>query len=132
MLTRTSRQITKSVMEIIDVLVVDDDCDMRTMLRQYLEAEGVTVTCLKSGEEALAEMQVHAYRLMLTDYNMPGMDGLGLAERVSAVAPKMPMAMMTGDISGRFPQLALDAGFVAVLNKPFKPAELIQVVRMFC
>jgi len=119
-------------MEITDVLIVDDDSDMRTVLRQLLESEGLTVACSKSGEEALAKMRGHLFRLLLTDYQMPQMDGFQLAERASAIAPKMPMAIMTGNISEGLPQSALDAGFVAVLHKPFNPTELIQVVRMYC
>jgi two-component system, response regulator FlrC len=117
---------------IADMLVVDDDRDILDSLRQIIESVGLTVVCAQNAEDALAKMAGWTYRFMLTDFNMPGMDGFWLAKRVSAFAPQMPIVMMTGNISMDISQLARDAGIAGVLYKPFNPMELLKVIQEHC
>lgn len=110
-----------------DILVVDDDRFILDSLRQIIESVGLTVACAENAEDALAMMAGGTYRFLVTDYNMPGMDGVGLARRVSAIAPQMPIVLMTGNISLDISQ-ARDAGITGVLYKPFNPRELLEVI----
>jgi len=119
-------------MAIQEILVVDDDRDNLNLLRQILECEGMSVGCAVSAEDALAKLTDRTYSLMLTDLNMPGLNGIALARRASVIAPHMPVFLMTGDISPDTPQMAKEAGIAVVLNKPFYPAQLLQVIREQC
>ena len=115
-----------------DILVVDDDHDNRSLLRQILESEGMGVECAVSGEDALRKIELKNFRLMVTDLNMPGMDGFVLARRVAAILPQMPVVMMTGELAPEIAQLAQDAGIKMVLRKPFRPAQLFELIHSLC
>ena len=119
-------------MGIQEILVVDDDRDILNLLRQILECEGMCVGCAVSAEDALAKLTGRAYSLMLTDLNMPGVDGIALARRASVIVPDMPVILMTGNIASEVPLLAKKAGIAVVLNKPFHPAQLLQVIQEHC
>lgn len=114
---------------IVDVLLVDDDADSLSMMLQVLQNDGITVVCADSAEDALVKMESNAFRVMLTDWNMPGMNGITLAEMVAEREPLMPVYLMTGDILADIPRLAKDAGIRAVLNKPFSSTEMLRVIR---
>ncbi|MRR08343.1 MAG: response regulator, partial [Deltaproteobacteria bacterium] len=57
------------------ILVVDDDRDILFFMKLALESEGLNVTCTDSGEQALELLAERSYSVLLTDQNMPGMDG---------------------------------------------------------
>jgi DNA-binding response OmpR family regulator len=110
------------------ILVVDDDNVCRELVKQILEQEGMMVHCVASGEEALGEMSERTFLLMITDLNMPGLDGFELARKARGMASRMPIVMSTGDLSPEIPQLALEAGIEKLLVKPFSSAEMVAVV----
>lgn len=66
---------------------------------------------------------------MITDLNMPGMDGLELVRKARETASQMPIIMFTGAMTPELPQLALETGVTKVLAKPFKPDEMLKTVR---
>ena len=115
-----------------EILVVDDDRDNLVLVRHLLEYEGMTVYCVSSGEEALREIKKRSFLLMITDLNMPGLDGFELAKKTLEIAPHMPIIMSTGDMSPGIPLLAAEAGIVKVLAKPFRMDEMLEVVREWC
>ena len=63
-----------------DILVVDDDRQILELVKRILEREGIVAHCVASGEEALEKMRERTFSLMITDLNMPGLDGLELSE----------------------------------------------------
>ena len=111
------------------ILVVDDERDNLELIRQVLELEGMVVQCAASGEEALQIILRRSFLLMITDFNMPGLNGLELTLKVREIAPDMPIILSTGDISPEIPQLAAEIGITKVLDKPFHPDELLETVR---
>lgn len=112
-----------------DILIVDDDRDTLDVLRQYLESEGKSVACAVSAEDALRKIEAgNRFPLLLTDWKMPGLDGIALARAVAVSAPKTTVYLMTGDISPSIPGLAREAGISGVLNKPFSPQMLLETV----
>lgn len=111
------------------ILLVDDDQEILTMVKGFLEEEGMTVQCANSGEEALGILRENDFRLMITDIKMPGLDGLALSERATIMAPHMPIIMMSGEVTPEIKRLADDAGIATVLSKPFKLQELGAVVK---
>ncbi|MCE6960900.1 response regulator [Cereibacter sphaeroides] len=82
-------------------LVVDDQFINRTILERQLSPCGIDVTLCRSGAEALAQLAVDAgYDLLLTDHEMPDLDGLALADRVREAGWTMPILLLTSNPSG--------------------------------
>jgi len=82
-----------------DILVVDDDRILLGALKRILEREGFVAHCVASGEEAIEQIKKKTFSLMITDFNMPGLNGLELARKGLELAPQMPIIMETGMIS---------------------------------
>ena len=112
-----------------DILVVDDNRIMLELLKRILEREGFVAHCVESGEEALERIKERAFCLMITDFNMPGLDGLELARKGLEIAPQMPIIMDTGGISPEITRLAKEIGIAKVMSKPFLPTELMKTIR---
>ncbi|HEY6873914.1 MAG TPA: response regulator [Geobacteraceae bacterium] len=111
-----------------DLLYVDDDRTVLMLATIFFAHEGMTVHCAANGEEALEKLRERTFPLMLTDFNMPGMDGLELAGRAREMAPHMPIFMITGDISPEIVRLAGEAGIARVFAKPFDLEEMVAMV----
>jgi CheY-like chemotaxis protein len=112
-----------------DILVVDDDRIILEVVKRILEREGIGALCVESGEEALEKLNERAFSLMITDLNMPGLDGLELSRIGLEIAPQMPIIMDTGSISPRITRLAKEIGISKVLSKPFLPKVLLETIR---
>jgi DNA-binding NtrC family response regulator len=112
-----------------DILVVDDDRIVLELVKRVLGREGFVAHCAESGEEALEQIRERTFSLMITDYNMPGLNGLELARKGLEIAPRMPIIMDTGVISPNLVRLAKEIGISRVLPKPFLVAELMETVR---
>jgi len=112
-----------------DILVVDDDRIILEVVKLILEREGIAAFCVESGEEALEKLNERTFSLMITDLNMPGLDGLELSRIGLEIAPQMPIIMDTGSISPRITHLAKEIGISKVLSKPFPPKVLLETIR---
>lgn len=112
-----------------DILVVDDDKILLELLRRILEREGFVPHCVESGEEAIEQIKERTFSLMITDFNMPGLNGLELARKGMEIAPQMPVIMDTGGITPKIIRLAKEIGISKVLVKPFLQTELMQTIR---
>jgi DNA-binding response OmpR family regulator len=112
-----------------DILVVDDDRVILEAVKRILEREGIVAHCVASGEEALEKIKERTFSLMITDLNMPGLDGLELARIGMGIAPQMPIIMDTGRISPKIIRLAKEIGISKVLTKPFLPNVLLATIR---
>jgi CheY-like chemotaxis protein len=107
------------------LLLVDDDFLIRMSTASLLEDLGYVVLKAASGAEALEALKAGAkIDLLVTDYAMPGMTGLQLAEKARALHPGLPILLATGyaDLPARS---ALD---VPRLSKPYRQSELAQVI----
>ena len=102
------------------VLLVDDDHDVRTIARLFLQRSGYTVLDAATGAEALRLLagQVGPIHLLVTDLSMPGMDGVRLAEAVHELRPGMRVLYLSGYGAGDARAPAMPEG-VALLEKPF-------------
>ena len=105
------------------VLVVDDEPDIRFLLRTTLELAGYGVVEAAHGEEALEQVRHSPPQLVVTDQMMPRMNGAELIERLRAdgSTKAIPIVMISGTRGIR-------AGADALLAKPFDPSELVVLV----
>ncbi len=110
------------------ILIVDDDSDVLEMADYFFKEAGVEAHCVESGSRALEKIQEKSFAVMLTDFNMPGMNGLELAEKVREIAPQIRIIMATGHPSQELSDLAVKAGIVTVLAKPLNMVGLLDLV----
>lgn len=113
------------------VLTVDDSPSVRQMVAATLRSAGYDVLEAADGREALALAQHAPVELVLTDHNMPSMDGLMLirALRASVHGALVPIVMLTTESSDEMKAQGRAAGATGWMTKPFDPARLLEVVR---
>lgn len=114
------------------VLVVDDEPDIRTLLRIALErSPGLEVVAVGSAVEAFAALGEGPFDLVLLDVMMPGMDGLGVLERLRELpgGEHLAVAFLTARTQDHDLERYRAAGVVDVLTKPFEPQALVERVR---
>ena len=110
------------------VLVVDDEAEIRSVLRDILTSVGHTVVVAASGEEALAHCEREAMDVILADISMPGMSGWDVAAACRQRFPHVPLGFVTGWGDRLNPEETKRAGIRFVLSKPFAPADVQAVV----
>ena len=113
------------------ILAVDDSASMRQMVSFTLKNAGYDVVEAVDGEDAFDKARVRDFDLVLTDQNMPRLDGLGLTRRLRE-HPKFratPILILTTESSDEMKQAGRAAGATGWLVKPFDPAKLIEVIQ---
>jgi PleD family two-component response regulator len=108
----------------VEVLVVDDDADMRVMLQQWLEEWGWQVTTAPNGGEAMVMLEHRTPDVILLDALMPGLGGLDLLAHIRARALEVGVVMVTGFSSEQLVLSALRYGADDYVRKPLDPVEL--------
>jgi len=111
------------------VLVVDDDVKLLKMLRRTLVYEGFDVVTATDGREALAQVDAHQPDVIVLDWLMPGLDGLGVINRLRAAHDQTMVLMLTARDAIEDRVEGLESGADDYLVKPFAPAELLARVR---
>ncbi|WP_148715583.1 response regulator [Chitinolyticbacter meiyuanensis] len=113
------------------ILSVDDSPSIRQMVTYTLEQAGYTVISAADGDEGLAKAQAQQCQLVLTDQNMPGMDGLSLIRALRALQSyqQVPILMLTTESGDEMKAAGRAAGATGWLVKPFDPVRLLDVVR---
>ncbi len=110
------------------ILVVDDEPQIRRVLRATLSSEGYTIVEARDGEAALAEFRRERPDLVLLDMNMPGLDGLATCRELRA-GSNVPIIMLTVRSSEKDKVRSLDAGADDYVTKPFSMEELLARIR---
>src|SRR5499427_1348890 len=106
------------------ILVVDDEVGMVTLLRNYLTREGYAVTTAPSAEVALQILEEHDIAVVLTDLRMPGMGGMELVREIHASRPETQVLLMTAFGSIDTAVEAVKAGAYHFVTKPVKLPEI--------
>lgn len=113
---------------LIKVLLVEDDRALRQALGDTLEIGGFAYRAVGSAEEALEAVQGDAYSLVISDVNMPGMDGHQLLAHLRRQYPQLPVLLMTAHAAVERAVEAMRQGAVDYLVKPFEPKALLSLV----
>jgi len=115
------------------ILIVDDSTAIRQMVAFTLKSDGYVVIEAVDGEEALAMANAQAIDLVLTDQNMPNMDGLTLVKTLRGL-PKFastPILILTTESGDAKKKEGKESGANGWLVKPFNPHTLLNVVKKF-
>lgn len=115
----------------INILTVDDSVSMRLLLRAALTKEGHQINEAEDGVAAAEWLEHHQPDLVITDINMPRMDGFGLIEHIRA-QPRfrdMPILVLTTESTAEKKARARAAGATGWIVKPFDPDQLNSVIR---
>ena len=113
------------------ILAVDDSASMRQMVTFTLKSAGYHVVEAVDGQDALEKSNSRDFDLVLTDQNMPRMDGITLTRNLRN-NPKFkttPILILTTESSDQMKQAGRSAGATGWLVKPFDPAKLIEVMK---
>jgi putative nucleotidyltransferase with HDIG domain len=112
----------------VRTLIVDDDEAIKEMFASVLRLEGYSVSTVSSAEEALAILSRESFDLVLTDIMMPGADGFALLERIHALAPDMPIVLISGSADIETGRRAIKAGASDFVAKPYNIRDLPSLV----
>jgi len=110
------------------ILVVDDDPQVRRLMRTTLVARGFEVNEARSAHEALEHGRRAKYDLMILDINAPGVDGLDTCREIRA-SSDVPIIMLTARTGKKYKREAFEAGADDYVTKPFSMPELLARVR---
>jgi two-component system response regulator (stage 0 sporulation protein F) len=113
------------------IVLVDDEPDIRIILQRLLKsvAEGYALIAVSSGAAVLAVLAERSVPLLITDYNMPGMNGLDLVQKVKAAAPTTVLVMATAYATPELEKRARMAGVDYFIRKPFVFEQLEAIVQ---
>jgi CheY-like chemotaxis protein len=110
------------------VLLVEDDDDNRELMAEVLTASGCAVVAVSGGQDGLKALSENSIDVVVTDVGMPGMGGLEMARAAKAIAPKVPVVIVTGWAEREDINRARGNEVDAVLIKPVDPDALTQAV----
>ena len=113
------------------ILAVDDSASMRQMVSFTLKSAGYNVVEAVDGQDAWEKAGARDFDLVLTDQNMPRMDGIGLTKKLRD-NPKFkatPILILTTESSDQMKQAGRSAGATGWLVKPFDPTKLLEVIK---
>jgi len=110
------------------ILVVDDDDQIPRMLSKVLLFFGYAVSLASNGQEGVREFLRRSYDLVLTDLDMPVMDGMKMASHIKALSPFTPIVLMTGCVREEVMEKGSGNHVDHILFKPFKLTEVKEVI----
>ncbi len=115
------------------ILIVDDSASMRQLVTFALKSAGYEVIAAVHGKDGLEKLKAGKVDMIVTDLNMPEMDGIELIKNVrkNPASKFTPIVMLTTESQDTRKQEGKSAGASGWLVKPFKPEELVEVVKKF-
>lgn len=113
------------------ILTVDDSASIRLTTRVTLTNAGYDVTEAVDGADGMGKLKADQFDLVITDLNMPNMDGLTMIRELRMIPAHMgvPVIFLTTESDGDLRQQAKAAGATGWLTKPFDPENLVKIAR---
>ena len=116
--------------DILNILVIDDDEDMRHFLTDILHSRGHQVMSVGSAEEGLELLPYTTFQIAFLDQNLPGMEGLVLGEFLRKNNPHMKIALVTGSEDRRLEKTS-QAFDIEVIRKPFEMTQILDLITAY-
>ncbi len=115
------------------IMTVDDSVSVRQMVSFTLKNAGYETVEASDGQDALSKLNGSGIHMIVTDLNMPNLDGIGLIKEVRSKAEYkfIPIIMLTTESQDSKKQEGKTAGATGWIVKPFKPDQLLAVVKKF-
>lgn len=110
------------------VLLVDDDEDFASTIRDFLEFSEYAVELCMNGTEALEALSFGNFDVALMDWTLPGMDGLEVCRQYRAKGGKIPVLLLTGNDGASYREASKQAGVTEYLTKPVDLRKLLSKV----
>jgi CheY-like chemotaxis protein len=107
------------------ILVIDDDPVTREGVAEVLQEEGYEVAVAADGHDGIAQFTVFQPHVVLTDLQMPRLDGRGVIAHVQRVSPATPIIIFTAEIALDAQRKAQDLGVASYINKPFEFTDML-------
>jgi len=116
------------------ILIVDDSSSLRKVVAMSLKSAGYEVVEAEDGRDALGKLDGRKVHLIISDVNMPNMDGITFLKAVKANASYKftPVIMLTTETTDEKKQQGKEAGARAWVTKPFQPPQLLDAVSRLC
>ncbi|WP_237154031.1 response regulator [Oryzibacter oryziterrae] len=113
-----------------EVLVVDDSATVRRIVTKVLTRSifSLNLTEAGSGNEAIAHVKTKSFRLIFSDFNMPGMTGIEMAQEISRLSRAADIVLMSTEFSAVLDDAARNVGARAFLRKPFFPEDVDSIL----
>ena len=114
----------------IKVLTAEDSNLVRKLLLYSLEAAGFEVVAAEDGLDALKKAQLESFDLVITDINMPLMDGIELVSKLRSLPEyqSIPIVALTTDAGDEMKKVGRESGFTGWIVKPFTPEQLVSAI----
>jgi len=109
------------------ILVVDDEESIRFVFSEMISFIGFDVDVAENGDKALNYFLKSKFDLVLTDLNMPGMDGWTLASHIKAISPETPVILVTGEERKQVLEKMEDSSVDSILLKPFRLQDVQEI-----
>lgn len=106
------------------ILIVEDDEEMRSLLKELLEEEGFETACASNGSDALREIVKRPFDLIVTDIEMPGLTGLDILPEMKKRRPDASIIVMTSFANEEVHRRSLEKGASGYLEKPIHSKKL--------
>jgi FixJ family two-component response regulator len=110
------------------ISIVDDDEAVRLALRSLVRSLGYVSNVFASAEEFLESSQLKETSCLISDIQMPGMNGIELQSRLKILDPSTPVIFVTAFPDERYRARALEAGAIGFLEKPFEGCAMIKLI----
>lgn len=111
------------------ILVVDDEESVRVILKQMLEEGGYKAAVASNGEEALALLKASPFDMLVSDINMPVMDGVALLAKSRELYPDMPVVFITAYGKDKIIIEAMKIGLKDYIEKPFSMDQVLKTIK---
>ncbi len=108
-----------------DVLIIDDDPQIRSLLVNILSSKGQSCEQASNGSEALKKLEEKGFDVIISDIVMPGMDGITLMGEIFKKYPDLPVMIMTGHSHEYSAEMAIRSGAREFIKKPFTISEFL-------
>jgi DNA-binding NtrC family response regulator len=109
---------------ILRILIIEDDEEMRSLLKDSLEEEGFETDSVSNGSDAFRKLVKEPFNLIITDVRMPGLTGLDILPGIKKLQPEVPVIVITAFGSAEVYRRSIERGAAVYLEKPIRTNKL--------